>query len=62
MVSLTICYPPVFLDENNTVKMTSWPFKSTRTGKFREHGVRHCPGPIPAYTHLFLKDSILHIT
>jgi len=25
-------------------------------------GVRHCPGPIPAYTHLFLKDSILHVT
>ena len=25
-------------------------------------GVRHCQGPIPAYTHLFLKDSILHVT
>ena len=24
MVSLTICYPPVFLDENNTVKMTDF--------------------------------------
>ena len=25
-------------------------------------GVRHCQGLIPAYTHLFLKDSILDVT
>ena len=38
IVSLIIHCPPVFLDENNTVKLRDFlPFKSIRTGEFREH-------------------------
>ena len=57
--------PSVFLDENNSVKLGDFGLsKALAQTSFASTyvGVRHRQGPIPAYTHLFLKDSILHVT
>jgi len=57
-------YPSVFLDGNDTVKLGDFGFSKalTQTSFASTYvGVRYCQGPIPAYTHLFLKGSILHV-
>ena len=58
VASLIIYCPPVFLDENNRVKLGDFGLsKALAHASFGSTyvGVHHSQGPIPAYTHLFLK-------
>ena len=58
-------FPPVFLDENNAVKLGDFGLsKALAQASFASTyvGVRSCQGLIPAFTHLFSTDSILHVT
>lgn len=62
VVSLIIYCLPVFHDENKlgdfdlSKALAQASFASTYVE------VHYSQGPIPAYTHLFLKDSTLHVT
>jgi len=56
---------PVFLNENNTVKLgDSGLSKAFEQASFESTyvGVCHCQGLIPAFAYLFLTESILHVT